>query len=170
MAGGTQLKGKALLKRQQQSSTRTGPVVICDGIQTPENFGSILRVADAMGSHSIRLLDSDLDLQNKKLSRLARSANKHLDIQHQSLEHFLQQRQQYSQLYALEITSNSHDLSQARITGCDGIIVGHESQGICPALLDSCDMALHVPMYGINGSMNISHALAIFLYQWRCQL
>lgn len=169
MTGGTQLKGDELLKRQQQYKASSGPEVICDGIQTPQNFGSILRVADAMGCLSIRLLDSDLDLRNKKLSRLARSTDKHLDIQHQTLSSFLQQRQQYSHLYALEITSNSYNLAQTDISHCDGIVIGHESQGIRPALLECCDMAVHLPMYGKNGSMNVSHALAIFLYQWRCQ-
>ena len=169
MPTGEQIRGQDLFLRQQLSKNRNGPVIICDGIQTPENFGSILRVADATGSQNIWLLDSELDLKNKKLSKLARSADQHLDIEHLTLDNFIEKRARLKQLYALEITTQSNNLFETDITRCDGVVIGHESLGIRTELLNYCDNAIHLPMYGTNGSMNVSHALSVFLYEWRRQ-
>lgn len=174
MSCGKQLRGNELFSRQQIQAERFAqqkhaPDIICDGIQTPQNFGSILRVADALGCKNIILLDNELDLSHKKLSRLARSTDQHLNINQCSLQNFLTQHQRYHSLCALEITSESNDLFDSNIADCDGIIIGHEAQGVRQALLDICAQALHLPMYGVNGSMNVSHALTVFLYEWRRQ-
>jgi tRNA G18 (ribose-2'-O)-methylase SpoU len=169
MSSGEQIRGLELFLRQQSNKNKNGPVVICDGIQTPENFGSILRVADATGCQNIWLLDSDLDLKSKKLSKLARSADQHLDIEHLTLESFIEKRPLFKQLCALEITTQSSNLFETDISSCDGIVVGHESLGIRAELLNYCDSAIHLPMYGTNGSMNVSHALSVCLYEWRRQ-
>ena len=166
---GDQIRGQDLFLRQQPNKNGNGPVIICDGIQTPENFGSILRVADAAGSQNIWLLDSDLDLKSKKLSKLARSADQHLKIDHLSLSCFVEKRTHFKNLCALEITTHSINIFETDISSCDGIIIGHESLGIRPKLLSYCDRAIHLPMYGTNGSMNVSHALSVFLYEWRRQ-
>lgn len=174
MSSGQQLRGDELFLRQQKQAEKfaqqkPAPDIICDGIQTPQNFGSILRVADALGCNNIILLDNELDLGHKKLSRLARSCEQHLHISQCSLQEFLAQHQRYHSLCALEITSESSDLFNSQIADCDGIIIGHEAQGVRQALLDICAQAIHLPMYGVNGSMNVSHALTVFLYEWRRQ-
>lgn len=169
MSNGRQIRGHDLFLRQQSIKKNNGPTIICDGIQTPENFGSILRVADATGSQNIWLLDSELDLTSKRLSRLARNSGQHLNIKQLTLQQFLQQRSLFNYLYALEITTCSTNLFEANLKKCDGIIIGHEATGIRDELLDCCDSAIHLPMFGINGSMNVSHALAVFLYEWRRQ-
>ena len=170
MSGGKQIKGRELFERQQKNKNLNGPVIICDGLQSPDNLGSILRVADAAGSAEIILLDSGLDLGNKKLSKLARSTEKHLKITHLTLADFLQLRNRFKCLCALEITDMSKNVFETDITSCDALVLGHEAGGVGEQLLDACDKAIHLPMFGVNGSMNISHALAVCLYEWRRQL
>lgn len=170
MSSGKQIKGRALYERQQKNKKFNGPAIICDGLQSPENLGSILRVADAAGSAEIVLLDSGLDLKNKKLSKLARSTEKHLEISHMTLPQFLGSRERFKMLCAVEITQHSGNVFSTDITSCDALVVGHEADGIGEQLLSACDMAIHLPMYGVNGSMNISHALAVCLFEWRRQL
>ncbi|WP_373693577.1 hypothetical protein [Limnofasciculus baicalensis] len=36
-------------------------------------------------------------------------------------------------------------------------------------MLEHCQQAVQIPMYGVNGSMNVTHALAIVLFEWRIQ-
>lgn len=169
MNNGEQIRGQQLFFRQSSRTSFNGPCIICDGIQTPENFGAILRIADATGSCRIILLDSELDLNSRKLSKLARSCEKHLQIEHQSLDEFIKTGNTFSRLLALEITTHSQNLFTTDVSQCDAIVIGHESSGIRHALLSLCAGAIHLPMFGINGSMNLSHALAVFLYEWRRQ-
>jgi|GEM_PF-5604445 len=151
MSCSKQLRGDALFSRQQQqaeklAALKSAPDIICDGIQTPKNFGSILRVADALGCNNIMLLDSELDLSHKKLSRLARSTEQHLNINQCSLDDFLTQQHRYHSLCALEITSQSSDLFNSTISDCDGVIIGHEAQGVRQAAryLHRCRTPAHV--------------------------
>jgi len=169
MVSEVQIKGQALYQRQQSHKCSNGPVIICDGLQTPDNLGSILRVADATGSTKIILLDSELDLTSKKISKLARSTDRHLSLEHSTLSEFTHNHQQYKSLCALEITTTSESIFNADISQCDAVIVGHESHGIRAEVLSLCSTTFHLPMFGINGSMNVSHALAVFLYEWRRQ-
>ncbi|VAW60076.1 hypothetical protein MNBD_GAMMA11-1294 [hydrothermal vent metagenome] len=173
MNAGKQITGQALYTRQknnvQSSAHRHAPTIICDGLQTPENLGSILRIADAAGSKKIILLDSKLDLENKKLSKIARSTEKYISIEKCSLQHIKQHHSDYKALFALEITDRSENIYETRISHCDAILLGHEATGIREEALALCHSAIHLPMFGTNGSMNISHALAICLYEWRRQ-
>ncbi len=169
MSNNKQVRGQDLYLRQSSQTSFNGPCIICDGIQTPENFGAILRIADAAGCPRIILLDSALNLENRKLSRLARSCEKHLKIEHKTLDEFISIRNTFNNLFALEITSKSVNLFSTDVHQCDGVIIGHEASGIREAILSLCDGTIHLPMYGINGSMNLSHALVVFLYEWRRQ-
>ena len=83
---------------------------------------------------------------------------------------FLDIKHRYQHIAALEITDQSRPLHNSDICQIDAVIIGHESTGIRQRVLDICEQAIHIQMYGINGSMNISHALAIFLFEWRRQL
>jgi len=85
-------------------------------------------------------------LDHKKLSRLARSTQQHLNISQCSLQDFLTQHKRYHSLCALEITNESSDLFNSNIIDCDGIIIDHEAQGVRQALLDICTRAIHLPM------------------------
>jgi len=169
MSSDRQLSGKELYQRQKNLKRADGPAIICDGLQTPDNLGAILRVADAAGSSRILLLDCELDLNSKKLSRIARSSERHIQIESLELQQFTQMRHSFQALYALEITQQSQSIYERSLTPCDGILLGHESRGIRAELLSLCDANIHLPMYGVNGSMNISHALAVFLFEWRRQ-
>jgi len=169
MATNLQLNGDELHQRQKQNKQINAPMIICDGLKTPENLGSILRVADAVGSKGIILLDNEMDFNNKKISKIARSANKQFNIECISFDTFLNSKNRFENLFALEITSHSVNAFESSIINCDAVLLGHESKGIRQAALAICNGVFHLPMFGTNGSMNVSHALAVFLYEWRRQ-
>ena len=169
MSDEKQLNGHDLYNRQLKNTDLNAPVIVCDGLQTPENLGSTLRVADAIGSARIILLDNKIDLNNKKISKIARSTGKHLSLECLSFKQFIEIHKQFNHLYALEITSHSADVYKSDIASCDAILIGHESTGIRDEAFALCKGSFHLPMYGFNGSMNISHALVAFLYEWRRQ-
>jgi len=170
MNSDTQIKGDDLFFLQRKQSQFNGPVIICDGLRTPENLGSILRVADATGSRGVVLLDSNINLNHKKISRIARSANQNIPIKKITLQQLIEIRDQFKKIIALEITQQSKNLFESNILNCDAVVIGHESSGIRNETLELCDASIHLPMFGINGSMNISHALSVFLYEWRRQI
>ncbi len=171
---GKQIRSRELYNKrnenQASSKIKTTPSIIIDKVRTPENLAAIFRLADAVGFKRIVLLDTDLDVKNKKIIRVARDCIKYLEIEHMSLEKFISSVNGYLPIYALEITSTSKSAFDAELRDMCSIVVGNERHGISQELLDICSEAIHIPMYGRNGSMNVAHALAVALYEWRRQI
>lgn len=171
---GKQIRNRDLYNKREQDTKASEniitPVVIAEGIRTPENLASILRLADAAGIKQVVLVDTGVDIHNKKINRIARDCIKYLQIEHISLDDFVLTVGDYQPLYALEITTESKDLFKSNLTGKFSLVVGSERYGISEKMLGLCSGATHIPMYGRNGSMNVAHALAIALYEWRRQI
>jgi tRNA G18 (ribose-2'-O)-methylase SpoU len=50
-----------------------------------------------------------------------------------------------------------------------GLIFGHERAGITPSALDSADVCVELPVYGMANSLNVAMACAIVGYEIMCQ-
>ncbi|MBI3915340.1 MAG: hypothetical protein HY327_14280 [Chloroflexi bacterium] len=48
-------------------------------------------------------------------------------------------------------------------------LIGNERGGIPASILAECQRAIQIPMYAVNGSMNVPDALAIARFEWRRQ-
>ena len=72
-------------------------------------------------------------------------------------------------MIAIEITSKSTSILNTQLAEQCVLVIGNEKHGIAEDVLNMCSNAVHIPMFGGNGSMNVSHALAIVLYEWRRQ-
>ena len=74
-------------------------------------------------------------------------------------------------IVALEITDGSRSIFDyslpATVTEGQGellLVAGTEAGGVTPGLLALCDVAVHLPMYGQNTSMNVAVALGAAVY------
>jgi tRNA G18 (ribose-2'-O)-methylase SpoU len=56
-------------------------------------------------------------------------------------------------------------LSQADFSGDCCLVFGSEGDGISPAVLESCDEAVAIPMPPTVDSLNVGAAAAVFLYE-----
>jgi len=170
---GVQLDDEELFLRQQRfvadKRPAAGPLIIAIGMRTPENMGSILRHADAAGCPEVLFVDVEQRPAAKKLSRIARSADKHVQFSFLSTAELLSRIDTLPPLVAVEITSRSTDIFHTPLPASCGLVVGCERFGIPESVLGRCSLAVHIPMYGINGSMNLSHALTLAMFEWRRQ-
>ncbi|TQV66976.1 RNA methyltransferase [Exilibacterium tricleocarpae] len=68
---------------------------------------------------------------------------------------------------SLEITTASKDIEVLSVTQDDKIclILGSENQGVGQQLLDASGETIHIPMLGINSSVNVATACAIATYE-----
>lgn len=142
--------------------------IICDGIQSPANIGSLFRIADAFGVAHIIFGNATVDLQSARLRRTSR--NTHTNTPYTEVTHLEQEvlnlkKQDYT-IIALEITAESIPLEKFQPAKDQHIalILGNERKGISDSLLAMCDHQLHINMHGKNSSMNVIQAAAIALY------
>ena len=171
---GYQLESKTLY--EQQKNIRSNPnyflarAIIAENLQTPENLGSILRLADAAGSKEVCFLTENKLQKLSKLKKTARNCEFLVHWHTTTTTNFLNNNiASYPNLIAIELTTKSKNLFQVSLPRDSTFVVGNERFGISSDLLKKCNDAIHVPMYGVNGSMNVTHALAIVLFEWRRQ-
>lgn len=173
-AAGHQLDGKQLYAQQRQRCAQPdflpAPAIVATNLKIIENKGGVLRLAEAAGCQRV-IFVSDTDNHNlQKVKRAARSSETLVAWENQSYAQFLATEvPQLPPLIAIEITSQSSSLFETHLPAHCTFVIGNEQHGIPPAVLQHCQQAVHIPMYGINGSMNVSHALAVVLFEWRRQ-
>lgn len=138
------------------------------------NVGSIFRLADALGVERLHLTGSTTRPPHRKLTRTARSTDKvvpyaEADDPFAVIDAL---RAQGYRIIALEITHDSVPLCQLDIEPNDNVllILGVENGGVCQALLDVADVSTHIPMAGLNHSMNVANACAIAVYELTSRL
>jgi len=173
-AVGEQLEGQILYENQKQIRSDleylAAPTVIATDLKVAENIGSVLRLADAAGCSRVIFLSDVEDQDLRKIKRTARSSDSFLVWDKQTYdEFFANEIQQLEPLIAVEITSKSTNIFEGHLPQSCTLVIGNERHGIPEAILQRCSRAVHIPMYGVNGSMNVTHALAIALFEWRRQ-
>lgn len=171
---GEQLDGRDLYERQKSlrdsSLYSPAPIVVADSLQIPENTGSLLRISDAAGSEKVIFINAPNEQNLGRVHRTARNCDALVSWEFTSLEDFLSRcSSTLPPLIAVELTSSSKNLFEFSFPAQCVLVVGSERHGISSELLSQCQQAVHVPMYGVNGSMNVTHALAIVLFEWRRQ-
>ncbi len=145
---------------------RTPISLLLDGLETPENLGLMLRLADAARLQTVYLTNCKIDHTTAAVKRLSRSVINFIDIQIITDTNQLSSLKNNAQLIALELTNDSIDYRTWRANKTDNIILvaGSEKNGISQSILQLCDKAVHLPMMGINTSMNVSCATSALIY------
>lgn len=163
---GRQLSSDALHMRQEQLQNQViGPAILCVGVADSKNVGRILRIADALNCREVIFVDTPhADTQRiRKVSRGMSDKRSHRFV---TSDVFQSEIVEYQPLIAVEITSASEDVYKCTLPQNVTFVIGNERHGIPEAMLKQCAFAVHIPMFGINSSMNVATSLAIVLYEW----
>jgi len=138
--------------------------LLLDGLDDVRNIGSIFRLADAALIEKIYLYNCNFDSKNNKLNRVARSTIQYVPFEEiKSLEEIIALKNE-AQLVSLEVTNNSIPYTDFRPEKKVILVIGNESRGVSPELLNLSDISIHLPMYGVNTSMNVMVATGIATY------
>ena len=148
-----------------------GLYVALDGVQDPGNLGTIIRTAVAAGAKGIFLLKGTVDPYNEKCVRSTMSALCNIPIfEDVTLSEFydlIKDNTIKTYVTSLENAKSYHTISYAKRTM---IILGNEGNGVSREIIEMCDQAITIPMYGDIESLNVSIAAALCMYKVREQI
>ncbi len=142
--------------------------LICDGVQSPSNIGSLFRICDAMGVSEIIFCNTELNISSPRLQKTARSTQKKVvySISENILQTISELKKENYKIIALEITDKSIYLEEVVLSKKQkiAIIIGNEQHGISNKVLKTCDINTKISMFGKNSSINVVQATTIALY------
>lgn len=141
-------------------------VVVLDGITDVRNFGAIARTADCCGVGALVIAERGSASVTADAVKTSAGALMTLPVcRERSLPgavRFLKDNG-YKIVAATEKTDVLY--TSAAYDGPVAIVMGAEDVGISPEVMALCDTAVAIPMFGRIGSLNVSVAAAVMMYE-----
>lgn len=160
-----------VLKNQGNYKNYHAPIIIADHIRTPENMGSILRLAGNIGvANTLFISDVAHTFKNYKINKTASGAAEKVDWQIINKEDLMNHIPGGYQLIALETTTEAKNIYQFSFPKKVAFIVGNEVSGISDEIISMARQTVFIPIPGQISSLNVSHALSITLFEWLRQM
>ncbi|MDT8321063.1 MAG: 23S rRNA (guanosine(2251)-2'-O)-methyltransferase RlmB [Xanthomonadales bacterium] len=141
-------------------------ILVLDGVQDPHNLGACLRTADAAGVNLV-IVPKDRSAGLTPVTRRAASgAAETLPILFATNLARVLRALKKRGLWLVGTTDRAaQDLYQMDLTGPLVLVMGGEGQGMRKLTAELCDFELRIPMRGTVGSLNVSVATAVCLYE-----
>ena len=140
-------------------------VLLLDTLQDPQNLGTLLRTAEAVGVHGVVIPKAHTALVTPAVVNASSGASEHLLIAQSNLAQAISiLKDEGVWIVGLEGSPQASSPSQIRLDGPLGLVVGSEGQGMRHLVRNSCDLLLQLPMRGKIESLNAAVAGSIALY------
>jgi 23S rRNA (guanosine2251-2'-O)-methyltransferase len=143
-------------------------VVILDGVEDPHNLGAIIRTAHAAGAGAIVIPERRAAGLTETVAKVAAGALAHLpvirvvNVSH-SIEGF---KKRGYWIYGLD-ERGEHIYNEIEYARPTAIVLGGEGHGLHDHVKKRCDFLVRIPMAGAIGSLNVSVAAGIVLFETR---
>jgi 23S rRNA (guanosine2251-2'-O)-methyltransferase len=139
---------------------------ILDGIEDPQNFGSIIRTADASGIHGIVIRSRRAVGLTAAVARASAGAIEYVPVAmvpniSQAIE-----KLKKNNVWTVGIdVEGKVDYTSIDFKVPSAIVIGGEGKGISDLVKKRCDYLASIPMRGKISSLNASVAAALVMYE-----
>jgi 23S rRNA (guanosine2251-2'-O)-methyltransferase len=141
-------------------------IIALDGVSDVRNFGAIVRTAECIGSHAIIIPEKGSARITADAIKTSAGALHTFPV---CREKSIVRTVEYLKESGLKIICSDEKTGksawQADMKGPAVLIMGSEDKGISRELLSLADVTVKIPMTGSIGSLNVSVASGILLYE-----
>ena len=151
----------------ENAASRREPlfVLILDTLQNPQNLGTLLRTAEAVGVHGVLIPTHRAAEITPAVVSASAGASEHMLVAQANLaQAIVELKEANAWVVGLDESPESKDPSEVRLDGALAVVVGSEGEGIRPLVRQSCDFLLRLPMQGQVESLNAAVAGSVALY------
>jgi len=152
-------------------ASRDRPLIVClDQVTDPHNLGAVVRSAEGAGATGVVLPAHGAVRVTPAVSRASAGAVEHMPIAVvPNLARYLAEvKGRDLWAYAAD-SEGTLSLWDADLAGGVALVLGAEGKGVRPLVRRTCDAVLSIPLAGKVGSLNVSVAAALLLYESRRQ-
>jgi len=140
-------------------------VLILDTLQDPQNLGTIIRTAEAVGVHGVLIPTHRSAEITPAVVSASAGASEHMLVAQANLAQAIGElKEADAWVVGLDESPESKNPSEVRLDGALAMVVGNEGEGIHQLVRQSCDFLLRLPMQGEIESLNAAVAGSVALY------
>ena len=146
-----------------------GDVIVLDDVQDPGNIGTIIRTMIATNFTNLLLTKSSVDVSSPKVVRATMGGIFKVNVIYSDRENILKflKENRYN-IIGTALQEDSIDYREVILNkNKNAYVFGHEGNGISKEILTQLDQKAIIPIYGDIESLNVSIAVAVFLYKMR---
>jgi 23S rRNA (guanosine2251-2'-O)-methyltransferase len=141
-------------------------LLVLDGVTDPQNLGALVRSAHALGAHGVVVPKDRAAGITPAAFKAAAGALEHCPVARvtnlsRALDHMKEQG-----IWTVALAADGErDLTEVDLTVPTALVLGSEGSGVRPLVRKTCDHVARIPMAGKIGSLNVSAAGAVALYE-----
>ncbi len=140
-------------------------VLLLDTLNDPQNFGTLLRTAEAVGMHGVVIPLARAVGVTPAVVNASSGASEHLMVAQANLHQAITAlKDSGAWVIGLEGGKQAKGPDEVRLDVAIGLVVGSEGEGMRPLTARSCDLLMKLPMKGQIESLNAAVAGSVALY------
>ncbi len=140
-------------------------VLLLDSLQDPQNFGTLLRTAEAIGAHGVVIpLARSVDVTPAVVNASSGASELMLIAQANLSQTIDALKGDEIWVVGLDQSGAELEANSRHLRGAIGLVVGSEGDGLHELIRKKCDILLKLPMRGKIESLNAAVAGSVALY------
>lgn len=141
-------------------------LLILDGIEDPQNLGSIIRTAECAGVHGIVIPRHQSVEINATVAKASVGAVEHMPIiKETNLVNLIKELKEKGFWVIGADMNGVQDYFAVSIPSPTVLVIGGEGQGMRRLVKENCDILVKIPMQGRINSLNAAVASALVIYE-----
>ena len=146
-------------------------ILVLDNVTNSYNVGAFIRLADAFAIEKI-ILCGALTISDKKMKKASRNEAKWVCIEYSdsTTASLTTLKKQGYAIFSVELCHESIDYKTVNYPSPCVLVLGNERKGVSEAALQLSQQQIHIPMFGMGNSLNVSTAGAIVLAECASQI
>jgi 23S rRNA (guanosine2251-2'-O)-methyltransferase len=140
-------------------------ILVLDVIQDPQNMGTLLRTAEAVGVHGVLLPFKHTATVTASVVNSSSGACEHLLVAQVNLAQAIQHlKEENIWVVGLDANPEAQLVDSGHLKGPIALVIGGEGSGMRELVKKSCDLLVRLPMRGKVESLNAAAAGSVVLY------
>lgn len=157
---------KAEVRKEDFIGLTGSNFIVLDRLQDPGNIGTILRTADAAGYRLAILMKGTADVYAPKVVRAATGSLFRMPVVSMASTEELVE---FTRAAGKKLTATCLDAQRCYydedLTHDIALVIGNEGSGVAPALIESSELRIKIPMQGNIESLNAAVAAGVLMYE-----
>lgn len=141
-------------------------LIILDGLEDPQNLGSIIRTAECAGVHGVIIPRHGAARITPAVARASAGAIEHVKVaQVTNLVNTIESLKRAGVWVVGTDPAAQQDYFEIAIPTPVALVIGGEGRGVRRRVKEHCDLVVKIPMYGSLGSLNAAISCALVAYE-----